>query len=799
MDIPCKFCNVKSASFRILKSHINLHHREVKRYECGSPGCGRFYGLFNSYRTHFLKCHFNSRIGNNNSALVIYPQTLPVAGPSSAITEDTQYVVRDKEVAESPVPITETLSKLLSNLYGNPQVPQNVVDDAFQGLRNVIYKSILPMLPANNSDVLAHIDNSFHSLQSKHKRFKFFEQSGTLICPQEYRVGQRNDFVKRAGRAIYESVPCVAHKVSLRIVLQKFFSMPKVLSLTLEYYHKLLNTVNGDIIENFIQGSFWKSRRELQHGQRIVLPLFLHVDDFEPLNPLGSHNSIHKLGAAYVSVGCLPSCYTSQLTSIFLILLYHSSDRVQFGNRVIFQPLIEEFNCLSRNGIHFQTEGFEGTIYFELGAVLGDYLGIHSIMGFVESFSGQFPCRMCKISKAQLQKTFTEDLALLRNVDNYARDLNVGNPTLSGIKEKCIWLDVDNFELFNQMGFDVMRDLYEGTLKYIMANLIVALIDKSKFFTLELFNNKLATFSYGPDKKDMPVAQSIENLRKGIICATASEMCVLWKYLGIMLGELVPRGDQYWDIYILTIQFLDIAVALSYRPNLDQYFKFIIRSLCTTYMSVFNRPLTPKFHYLLHYPTAMFKFGPLTHLSSMRYEGKHSPCKVTAKTTCNRRNMTLTIFTKHQLMVNKLFTDQALPESIHFSSLVKPVDSAEMTILAEKFAWSDPHLICQVPWVTVSSEKYAPSTVVPFKFKDSSVDFILINNIYTYKKHEIIFKAQKLQGNCFDDHLNAFNVTRCNDYLYLPYSHLQCPYPCNLVVLGYGLPPETYVVLRKKY
>jgi len=34
----------------------------------------------------------------------------------------------------------------------------------------------------------------------------------------------------------------------------------------------------------------------------------------------------------------------------------------------------------------------------------------------------------------------------------------------TGIKEKCVWLDVNNFSLFDQVGVDVMHDMFEGNM-----------------------------------------------------------------------------------------------------------------------------------------------------------------------------------------------------------------------------------------------------------------------------------------------------------------------------------------------
>lgn len=125
-----------------------------------------------------------------------------------------------------------------------------------------------------------------------------------------------------------------------------------------------------------------------------------------------------------------------------MALLYHSNDRVELGNQIIFQPLIDQFNDLVRNGIFFDLPDFKGTVYFELALILGDNLGLHSVLGFVESFSCNFPCRTCKVQKKVMEKQFYEDVSLLRTESNYQEDLITDNPSLTGVKQKCIWLQI---------------------------------------------------------------------------------------------------------------------------------------------------------------------------------------------------------------------------------------------------------------------------------------------------------------------------------------------------------------------
>lgn len=807
MEIECALCNSLFNSFRLLKVHMDFYHKSIDKYSCSSPGCFRSYGLFNSYRRHYLACH-NSRQDHSaiapidqisNSAISQYQNINPTNSNEEHSLTFTHRLNTDDDYNNSNAPSTfnaqefhKTLAKLGSKLYANPQVPLNIVDDVF-GAFSELFNHI-PDLPLEQSENIKNIFNSFNSL---HMRLKYYEEVGTYIKPQNYVVGTRYDFVTRNGRRVYERVECEAHFIQLRDVLKQFFSLRNILEETLQYVRMLMDFAS-DVIQHFVQGSFWQSRRQL-HGNKLVLPLFLQVDDFEPLNSLGSHSSIHKMGAAYISVPCLPPKYVSQLSNIFLALIYHTSDRVQFGNLIIFKPLIDELNYLARNGIIFDLPHFKGTIYFELGLLLGDNLGLHSITGFNESFSSNFPCRMCKINKRDMTQQFYQDDCLLRTADNYKLDLNLNDPSLTGIKEECIWLKVDNFDLFSQMGYDIMHDWHEGVIKYIMSSLLVALMDECKFFTITHVNNKISAFNFGPDKPDAPVTLSMEHLRKGTIRLAASEMMSFCRYFGIMFGDLVPRDQKYWSIYTQLMQVLDIVMSESFFNEKIHYFEYMIATLCEMYSTLFNKNITPKFHNLMHYPSAVLRFGPLAFLSSMRFEAKHRPNKLASKSSNNRRNMTLTTARRHQLKLNDTFLRDNISSEILYG-VQSNVRDTEGHILAQEFGWSDINKIKKVSWLKASSTHYKESSIIVNKIESDNVHFARINTIYVYDCEQLAFKAQQLETIRFDDHYYAYQVNVPHydlEIIYIKYKDLQHRSLCNFCVIGYDNPPENYVILRK--
>lgn len=86
-------------------------------------------------------------------------------------------------------------------------------------------------------------------------------------------------------------------------------------------------------------------------------------------NPLGSHAGVQKLGGVYCTLPCLPSEFKSTLENIFLVSLFHASDRKAFGNESIFRILVDEINFLQEYGITLQLKGIDKTIFFALGIV----------------------------------------------------------------------------------------------------------------------------------------------------------------------------------------------------------------------------------------------------------------------------------------------------------------------------------------------------------------------------------------------------------------------------------------------
>ena len=175
-----------------------------------------------------------------------------------------------------------------------------------------------------------------------------------------------------------------------------------------------------NIYTNIIHGEVWKSKIATIIN-KIVIPYLLYYDDLEINNALGSHSTEQSLAAFYYSFPSIPQHHLSLLENIFVALVYKSKDFCH-GNDACLSNLIKEIKDLENNGLLLHTREGQFQVYFILGAIVGDNLGLNSLLGFTKSFKSSYPCRICKMDQSEIQSTCKEIPSKFRNEINYDAD-----------------------------------------------------------------------------------------------------------------------------------------------------------------------------------------------------------------------------------------------------------------------------------------------------------------------------------------------------------------------------------------
>ncbi|KAE9543677.1 hypothetical protein AGLY_002073, partial [Aphis glycines] len=562
--------------------HFTICHPDYDffEYTCSENDCNRTFHLINSFKKHLATHkHYNpcSKVkspsvasGDNCSTSVNNNCSSSTLNLCSNNGIETSYTPFEKDTRGNNCYIQEDyVCSFLSKLYSNPQVPRNVVQTIvdmsliFDGINHTLRSSVSKFLLDSNisnecfdhfNSILEVVKDPFNDLNTEYKRFKYYTKLGTYILPQEYVIGEQLNENRQNNDFALIPVNCTQQFIPIRHVFYNFFKMKNVLSETLLYLNKC--KLYNSALMNFTQGSVWRKKQK-DHESQIVLPIFLFFDDYKVGNPLGSHSGIHKL------------------------------DRQKCGNNIIFKPVIDELNFLRETGIDIDIDNFNGNIKFELGLIIGDNLGIHSISGFVESFSATHVCRMCKIEKKEMKKQCYADDNLLRNLEQYHLDVIEGNVSDSGVKEACVWYDVLSFSVLDQVGVDIMHDLLEGVCKYDLSFLLLYYIQDLKLFSLQVLNERLLCFDYGPDKGSKPCILHIEHLKKKY----SKTFCIKND-----VAYTIFRDETVWELYILLRKILDLLTSPLLQKECCVLLQTLVSEHHDLYIKFSKFKLKPKYH-----------------------------------------------------------------------------------------------------------------------------------------------------------------------------------------------------------
>lgn len=806
----------------------------VDSFHCGN--CSRNYGDMRAFRKHVLAVHpIFMPVSPCKSSPFIEYAPLPFPSISIPSTSSDQlpgsegaFDVRDEPASPSVTDVQQFLKKELikaisgfhSNTGMTEKTVQGFVQMFFTYQQEVLFVGLQRLVSAfagmnKNCSCLIDfveqvqkvVDTAFSAVRTKEVRLKLFQSLGTLIMPEVVEVGR---IVKRWRRNEPPSLGAATSQVvPLRRVLAALLSIPGLME---EMDHFIANDQCLKPNSNFKVGWLKEVRAQSLCDPSVKwYPINVYYDDFEPCNPLGSRAGIHKMGGLYVSLPCLPPRFASQLQFILLLMLVRSRDRDQFGNAAVFKRPIEELTFLHDEGVEVKVKGVSVRVKFALGLILGDNLGLNTILGFVQSFSARFCCRFCKADYKTAP--FIENGVHLRSMDSYITDLAEGNESMTGIKERCVWLDLPGFDLFNNVVVDYMHDFLEGVGSYVMSCVIGGLL-KENCFSLPQLNMRIMEFEYGADSDNAGVAVKMSGGGK-MSKISATEMRILITYFGLLIGHMIDQYDDsqlvrefrrrieetipkkrrrpdrcyvYYKLYLQLRKVMDLIGSDVVSVGNAQVMAAEIETLLTMYLPLSEKPhLPPKFHFLTHYPSMLLKHGPLFPLSCIRFEGKHKPFKAALKAITCHKNTVLSAAKKMQLQLNALLLWDQVPPKEYVPGKLFPTLRSTLTPLLTFFALEEDRDLQQVKYITSPNHiTYRPGQILITEFDDPDPSFVLVKKLFFDPSTGKPFvEGEQLVTVGFSNHFYAYVVHHSGITTYLQLDSLtDYPFP-NTLTLGF--------------
>lgn len=177
----------------------------------------------------------------------------------------------------------------------------------------------------------------------------------------------------------------------------------------------------------------------------------------------------------------------------------------------------------------------------------------------------------------------------LRTKENYVVDVLIPDLKLTGIKEKCIWNDLIYFNIAENYSCDPMHDCLEGICKADLLFLLKHFILDIKLFSIDTFNNRISNFKCDIRNTNIPPTIYTDDLFKGKLRLSASEMLFLVRYLPVFIGDFIPIDYVVWKLYLTLRKIINIVTAKRLQKGTDQILKNLISKHILLNVSTINK------------------------------------------------------------------------------------------------------------------------------------------------------------------------------------------------------------------
>ncbi|KAK3933166.1 Interleukin-1 beta [Frankliniella fusca] len=414
--------------------------------------------------------------------------------------------------------------------------------------------------------------------------------------------------------------------------------------------------------------------------------IVLYVDDIDPTDGLSSYQGQNIRNYSWTLANIYPELRSS-LRVINLLSLVNAKTAKMYRNEPFLPDFIHGLNRLSsKEGVTFNIKGFSRVFHGFLLLVIGDMPASGNIGGFKESPAAKVPCRTCFVTLDNMCNCFCEDDVELRNDELHKEQLlmmknvNEEQPTLEneegivfsdededngneddlpkerkplciqapelsiqfGINDESCLLKLNHFMCTKMFPQEIMHLFLEGVLKTECLYILQDSIGPKKL-TLAAVNSFIENFDYEQWKTDKPSPIDSRHLKSGLR-QNSSQILMLSSILPFIV-EAYCNEAKLRNIVLLLMIF-NICLA----REVDEQDINSLRDMIKEYLQQFNILYPGKFvlkhHALIHLPTQIYLFGPLTEQWAMRFEAFHAHMKRLFKILHNAKNLVFSLMSR---------------------------------------------------------------------------------------------------------------------------------------------------------
>ena len=651
--------------------------------------------------------------------------------------------------------VTDTLALLVNNILKDVQTNFNILNVNNQGQsEHALAEAIKLSRP-----------NEWCNLNSVHKRRKLYERNFKYIPPQSVYLGKALKSVRCSKRR------CVRNQYGYIVPLAKLIEF--LLHIPDIWHFVNTSHQTEGIMGDFVDGSYVK-KIDCNPDGKAFISLLLSYDDVEIQNPLRS-NKLHKLAMFYVTLANIPPQYRSKLRAIFPIAIAKTIDLKKNGLNNLLNDFVSTVADLKK-GLQLKVHSTDVTVKGDLIAAMCDTPAAALLGGFKESSSFAWKsCRMCTADQDSSREHFTESKFDLRDMKSYLEQCDILEDSNIlrnrdywskhfGVNRRSVLTQIPEFPVTANLIQDPMHVILEGIFPYVTALMLKKIIYAQKYFTLDKLNTEVQNFEYSHlDKTNCPPLIEKQHVVKNshIKMKAASALSMIYIFPFILAG-LVPDGDLLYDHFLMLVR----ISLLVFSPFCDSTTAGVLSGLIDTFCRKFKvlypgETIKPKFHFLVHLPSQILKFGPLRHQSTLRFEGKHVFFK--DHRWRNFNNLPLSLLTKHQLYLSNITTNDDGTLKNEFLRTSGIIAKLGMRTLGKGLHYALPcenTMYTKIGSYTRNGREYRDGLSILMKDEEySNPVFAVICGMYATDAKVVHFVLERYSTVDFSIRHNAFQIT----------------------------------------
>ena len=155
---------------------------------------------------------------------------------------------------------------------------------------------------------------------------------------------------------------------------------------------------------------------------------------------------------------------------------------------------------------------------------------------------------------------------------------------------------------------DAMHDILEGVAPFIVMLTLRAFSSLKSHYGINAswINERLEMFDFGPyDTKSRPLSvfddSKIKKPKNYSTQLNASQNWCLARYLPLLIGEKVDKGDCHWELLLTLLSTMEIIFSPAISLEAALWLQVLIKQLFYLFKSLYAEinPIN-KFHHLIH-------------------------------------------------------------------------------------------------------------------------------------------------------------------------------------------------------